>query len=128
MQTITFRKDKQWSHIVYHRELYPVYWGRTWWKIIWGKKNVHICMTGSLCCAAEVSTTLYINYTLIKKFIKSYIFSSIQNPKYINSYSSTIKRQKKTKNGQRTWINISLKRIYTDVQQIHEKMLNIISH
>ena len=30
------------------------------------KKNVFICMTGSLCCTEEIGTTLYINNTLIK--------------------------------------------------------------
>ena len=31
------------------------------------KGNVYIGLTGSLCCAAEIGTTLQINYTLIKK-------------------------------------------------------------
>ena len=30
------------------------------------KKNIYICMTGSLCCTAEMDTTLHINYSLIK--------------------------------------------------------------
>lgn len=30
------------------------------------KKNVHICMTGSLCCTTEIEGTLSISYTLIK--------------------------------------------------------------
>ena len=30
------------------------------------KKNVYMCMTESLCCTAEINTTLYINYTSIK--------------------------------------------------------------
>ena len=28
---------------------------------------MHICITESLCCRAEINTTLHINYTLIKK-------------------------------------------------------------
>ena len=40
----------------------------------WYKKgNVYICMTGSLCCTAEIGTTLQINYTLIKKMCKKKI-------------------------------------------------------
>ena len=31
------------------------------------KKNVYVCITESLCCTAEINTTLYINYTSIKK-------------------------------------------------------------
>ena len=34
-QTTTFRMDKQWGPAIQHRELYPVSWDRTWWKIIW---------------------------------------------------------------------------------------------
>ena len=30
------------------------------------KKNVHICMTGSLCYTVGTGTTLKINYTLVK--------------------------------------------------------------
>ena len=31
------------------------------------KKNVFMCMTESICCPAETGTTLYINYTSIRK-------------------------------------------------------------
>ena len=30
------------------------------------KKNVHLCMTGSHCWTAEIDTTLWVNYTLLK--------------------------------------------------------------
>jgi len=30
------------------------------------KKNVYICVAGSLCCTSEIEGTLYFNYTLIK--------------------------------------------------------------
>ena len=30
------------------------------------KKNAYICITESICCEAEINTTLYINYTSIK--------------------------------------------------------------
>ena len=33
------------------------------------KKDVYICVTESLCCAAEINTTLQINYSLIKNSI-----------------------------------------------------------
>ena len=29
--------------------------------------NVYLCITGPLCCTAEINTTLYINYTSIKR-------------------------------------------------------------
>ena len=29
--------------------------------------NTYLCITESLCCAAEINTTLYINYMSIKK-------------------------------------------------------------
>ena len=66
--------DKQWGPTVQSRELYPVPWGRTWWKIVWEKECiyvcvciyirvcVYVCMTGSLCCRVEIDITLYINY------------------------------------------------------------------
>ena len=31
------------------------------------KKNVYICMTGSLCCTAEMDRTLEINHNFLKK-------------------------------------------------------------
>ena len=34
------------------------------------KKNVHICITESLCCTAEINTTLLINYTSILKNVR----------------------------------------------------------
>ena len=53
---ITFRMGKQWGSTTQHRELYPVSWvdhdGR------YEKKNVYICMTGSLYHTAEIDTTL----------------------------------------------------------------------
>ena len=39
------------------------------------KKNVYVCITESLCCTAEINTTLQINYISIKKK------SSTINPK-----------------------------------------------
>ena len=53
------------SKEVLHRELYPVtceHDGR-----YCEKKNVCICVTGSLCYTAESDRTLEINYTLIIK-------------------------------------------------------------
>ena len=31
------------------------------------KKNVHVCINESICCIAEINTTLQINYTSVKK-------------------------------------------------------------
>ena len=33
----------------------------------WGKKDTYVCITESLCCTPETNTTLYFNYTSIKK-------------------------------------------------------------
>ena len=30
------------------------------------KKNVHVCINESICCIAEINTTLQINYTSVK--------------------------------------------------------------
>ena len=58
-----FRMDKQQSPTILHRELYPVSWDRPWWKTVWEKECIYICMTGSLCCTAEIDTILSINYS-----------------------------------------------------------------
>lgn len=39
------------------------------------KKDVYMCVTESLCCTAEINTTLKINYTSIKFFFS---ISSVQ--------------------------------------------------
>ena len=83
MQTITFWVDKQWGPSVQHRELYPIFWDRTWWKIVWEKECVYacvyvcvcvcvcVCMTGSLSCAAEIDNTINQLYSN-KKYLKSH--------------------------------------------------------
>ena len=65
----------------------------------------------------------------MEKIIKNYILVRALYPKYVkNYYNSIIKRQvTQLNNGQRTWIHISLRR-YTNVQQAHEEMLNIVSY
>ena len=37
------------------------------------KKNAYTCMIGSLCCTADIGTTLYVNYILILKSFKNKI-------------------------------------------------------
>ena len=64
---------EQWGPTAQHRELYPISWDRTWWKIVWKKECTYICLTGSLCYTAEIDTTLQINYTL-KMFFKKWDF------------------------------------------------------
>jgi len=65
MQTITFRTDKQQSPYAYHRELYPITCnGHD--EILYDKKNVYMCITGSLCCTAEIDRTLSINFEKIQ--------------------------------------------------------------
>ena len=50
MQTITFRMGNQWSPTIQNKELYPISWDRTWWKIVWEKECVcvyiyiHVCL------------------------------------------------------------------------------------
>ena len=67
MQTITIWMYKQWSPTVQPLGLYPFSWDKIWWKIVREKE----CVWGaSLCCIAEIDTTLWINYTLIKKIKK----------------------------------------------------------
>ena len=56
MQTITYRRDNQQGPTVEHRELYSVSWETITEKNI--KKNVYMCITDSLCCMAEINTTL----------------------------------------------------------------------
>ena len=56
------------SPTVQHRELYPL--GKNMMEDRM-RKRMYICMTGSLCCTAEIDTTLSINSTLTKiKFKK----------------------------------------------------------
>ena len=53
------------------------------------KKNVY-SITGSLCCTAEINTTLEINYTSTKKMNKS-----IKQPlRYNYTHKSKYKREK----------------------------------
>ena len=44
IQTTAFDKqwDKQWDPTIQHRELCPVSWVRTWWKIIWEKECIYM--------------------------------------------------------------------------------------
>ena len=41
-----------------HRKLYPVFCDNLWEKRIWERMAMYICMTGSLCCIAEIITAL----------------------------------------------------------------------
>ena len=43
-----------------------------------GYEKEYICITESLCCTAEINTTLYINYTLIK-LQKSRMLPEVRN-------------------------------------------------
>ena len=59
------RMDKQQGPTVYHRELYSGSCDKPEWKKIW--KSIYI-LTESLCCTAEINTTLPIDYTSINTF------------------------------------------------------------
>ena len=39
MQNVAFGMDKQWGPTIQHMKLCPIYWERTWWKIIYIKKE-----------------------------------------------------------------------------------------
>ena len=43
---------------VYYRELYTIFSDNLHGKRIWKKMDVCVCITESLCCAAEIITTL----------------------------------------------------------------------
>ena len=68
------RLDKQQDPTVEHRELYSICWDKPYsFPFIMEKnikKNVYTCITESLCCTAEINTTLYINYASIKNKLK----------------------------------------------------------
>ena len=53
MQTTAFGVDKQWDPAVEHRELYLVTCDGAWWRIMWEKECIYVCVTGSLCCTEE---------------------------------------------------------------------------
>ena len=65
MQNIAFKVGKQWDPAVEPRELYLVICDGTW---SCEKKKIHthththiylyVCMTGSVCCTAEVDRTV----------------------------------------------------------------------
>ena len=63
MQTIALGVDKQWGPAVQHKELYPITWDGTWWRIMWEKESgyiyiyIYICLTGSLYHTAETKST-----------------------------------------------------------------------
>ena len=41
------------------------------------EKNVYMCITESLCCAVEINTTLYINYTSTQSILRKEWASSV---------------------------------------------------
>ena len=70
MQTIPFRMDKQWGPTVQHRELDPISWDRTWWKIVWEKRCKYMSDWVTLLYSRNWNTTLKINFPLVlKKFV-----------------------------------------------------------
>ena len=81
MQTITCRMDKQHDSTVQHMELHLISFSIVEKDM---RKNIYmcvyiyiyiyiymyVCITESLCCRAEINTTLSINYTLVKYIFK----------------------------------------------------------
>ena len=61
-------------------------------KRIWKRMDVHTCITESFCCTAEVTTPLYICYTLIKLFSKrcpSLFATESESLEHTETYSSS---------------------------------------
>ena len=54
MQTIIYRMDKQQGPTVQHRELYSISCDKPYGK----EHKKYVCITESLCCTAEINTTL----------------------------------------------------------------------
>ena len=78
MQAIIYRTDKEQGLTVQHRELYSISCDKHN-----KKKNVYICITKLPCFTSEDNTTLYINYTSIKKKVSGCVggkFLSPNNP------------------------------------------------
>ena len=53
MQTIAFGVDKQWNPALQHWELFLVTCDGAWYRIMWEKECVYVCVTGSLCFKVE---------------------------------------------------------------------------
>ena len=49
MQIITFRIDKQCGLTVEYKEIYPISWDRSWWKIIQERKCIYTYIHIKLC-------------------------------------------------------------------------------
>ena len=64
MQTIIYRMDKQQGPTVEHRELYLISCDKPEWKRI--RKGIHVCITESFCCAAEIRRSI-VNQLYFKK-------------------------------------------------------------
>ena len=63
VHTATFKMDNQQGPIVQpwnSAQCYVPAWG------VWGRMDTGICMTKSLCCSPETTTTLLIGYTSIQ--------------------------------------------------------------
>ena len=53
MQAVAFGVDRQWDAAVWHWELYLVTYDTAWWRIMWEKECMFVCVTGSICCTVE---------------------------------------------------------------------------
>ena len=79
MQTIKYRMDKQQEATVQHKELYSISYDKPYGKKTW--KKMCIGITESLCCIAEVNTTLQINYTSTVLKLFQLIWNSPDKPR-----------------------------------------------
>ena len=63
---LTFRMDRQWGPTLQHRELYPVSWDGSWWKIVWEKNMcVYIYIYMYVYRYAWLGHSIYIYMTCI---------------------------------------------------------------
>ena len=70
MQTITLRMDKQRGPTVQHTELYPISWGRSWWKITQEKESIFMYDWVTWLYSRNWHNIRNQLYTLIKKIYK----------------------------------------------------------
>ena len=70
MQSITSRLAKKWGPTVQHRELNPVSWSTTWWKIVWEKEYIYMYVWVTMLYSRNWHNTvnqLYFNKNKAKK-------------------------------------------------------------
>ena len=91
-----FRMDKQWGPSLQHRELYPVSWDRTWWKIVQEKECVYVCIYTAL-SHIYVHTLIYIHTHI---YIYEWLGHFAVQQKLAQHCKSAVLKKKKKKAGE----------------------------